>query len=112
MTVENVTQIAPGVAQAAAVTAEPAPVQPNTATPTTQVPVNPNPAPQPVMNAPTAPALDLDTISRAGAALVDQGKMQEILQVLQKYGVMAVNQLKPEQYPAFAEDLRALGAVI
>ena len=56
--------------------------------------------------------LDLDTISRAGAALIDQGKMQDVLQLLQRYNVMAVNQLDPSQFPAFADDLRALGASI
>lgn len=97
----------------------PAEVPQNTAPASAQVPVDAAPAQtaqapiqQPPMNPPTAPALDLDTISRAGAALVDQGKMQEILAILQKYGVLAVNQLRPDQYPAFAEDLRALGAAI
>lgn len=76
-----------------------------------QVPVQPEiPVAPPVV--PTTPILDLDAISRAGAALVDQGKMNDILLILQKYGVMAVNQLDPSQYPAFADDLRALGANI
>lgn len=72
-------------------------------------------AQQQFMNPPVtaaAPVIDLETISRAGAALIDQGKMQDILALLKKYGVMAVNKLDPSQFPAFANDLRALGADI
>lgn len=87
-------------------TAEPAPAAPAmTAAPA------PAPAPTPAPT-PAAPKIDLETISRAGAALVDQGKMAEILLILKKYGVMAVNQLLPDQYAAFAADLRTLGANI
>lgn len=96
-------------------------------------PVNPAPAPvamtapaQPV--APTAtspgntaapavpvssaPSYTLDQISRAGASLVDAGKMQQLLQLLSRYGVQAITQIQPEQYGAFATELRALGAQI
>ena len=94
--------------------------------------VAPSPSPTPVTNAPTAgptsaapgntpapavpvtgaPAYTLDQISRAGASLVDAGKMQQLLELLGRYGVQAVTQLKPEQYGAFATELRALGAQI
>lgn len=101
--------------------------------PTTAAPVAaPSPSPTPVTNAPTAgptsaapgntpapavpvtgaPAYTLDQISRAGASLVDAGKMQQLLELLGRYGVQAVTQLKPEQYGAFATELRALGAQI
>lgn len=96
-------------------------------------PVNPAPAPvamtapaQPV--APTAtspgntaapavpvssaPSYTLDQISRAGASLVDAGKMQQLLELLSRYGVQAITQIQPEQYGAFATELRALGAQI
>ena len=91
------------------------------------VPVAPAPAPEPVpvpvapAPAPTAPApemkpsqpkIDLDTISQAGAGLIDEGKMPEIMNLLKKYGVQAVTQLKPEQYTDFAADMRELGAKI
>ena len=110
MTVTNVQPAAeapaPGPQPVNPVPAEAQPVQ-------SQTPVNTVPAQQPVMNAPTAPALDLDTISRAGAALVDQGKMNDVLKILQeKYGIFAVTQLVPEQFASFADDLRALGADI
>ncbi|MBR0411112.1 MAG: hypothetical protein IJI25_08965 [Eubacterium sp.] len=76
------------------------------------------PVQPPMMNAPvpapmpeTPQAITLDTISRAGAALVDQGKMDDVLNLLKgKYGIQAVTQLRPDQYPAFAEDLKGLGA--
>ena len=112
----------------------PAPVNPTPGpAPTTAAPVAaPSPSPTPVTNAPTAgptsaapgntpapavpvagaPTYTLDQISRAGASLVDAGKMQQLLELLGRYGVQAVTQLKPEQYGAFATALRGLGAQI
>lgn len=87
-------------------------------------PVKPEPAPAPAAPAPTpapVPAaettqpekpLDLATIARAGAGLVDQGKMPQIMELLKHYQVRAITELKQEQYSDFAKDLRALGAVI
>ena len=92
----------------------------------------PSPSPMPVTSVPTAgptsaatgstpapavpvtgaPAYTLDQISRAGASLVDAGKMEQLLALLGRYGVQAVTQLQPEQYGAFATELRALGAQI
>ena len=112
----------------------PAPVNPTPGpAPTMAAPVvAPSPSPTPVTNAPTAgptsaapgntpapavpvagaPTYTLDQISRAGASLVDAGKMQQLLELLGRYGVQAVTQLQPEQYGAFATELRALGAQI
>ena len=59
-----------------------------------------------------APTYTLDALARAGATLAQSGKMQEALALLARYGVQTVNQLKPEQYGAFATELRALGAQI
>lgn len=75
----------------------------------------PAPAPQtaaPVMPVAGAPTYTLDQISKAGAALVDAGKMEPLLALLTKYGVQAITQLQPAQYGAFATELRALGAQI
>ena len=127
------TPVAAPVAPVAA-PVSPAPVNPTPGpAPTTAAPVaTPSPSPTPVTNAPTAgptsaapgntpapavpvtgaPAYTLDQISRAGASLVDAGKMQQLLELLGRYGVQAVTQLKPEQYGAFATELRALGAQI
>lgn len=120
----------PAPAVAAPVAAPAAPVSPAPVTPT----ATPTPAPGPAVVAPaptagpasvtpgntpapavpvtTAPAYTLDQISRAGASLVDAGKMQQLLELLGRYGVQAVTQLQPEQYGTFATELRALGAQI
>ena len=73
----------------------------------------------PVANAPVAsavptgaPTYTLDMIARAGAALVDAGKMDALCGLLAKYGVEALTALDPAQYGNFANDLRALGATI
>ena len=119
--------VSPAPAPAAPVS--PAPVTPTqTPTPAPAAPVAaPSPAPAPTAGqtsaapgntpAPTvpvagAPTYTLDQISRAGASLVDAGKMQQLLELLGRYGVQAVTQLQPEQYGAFATELRALGAQI
>lgn len=52
----------------------------------------------------------LDDLSRAGAELIDQGKMPQLIEILKKNGVQAITQLKPEQYNAVAAELNALGA--
>lgn len=95
---------APQVPAAPAVVPTPVPV----AAPA-PVPVA-TPAPAAVPTA--APTYTLDALARAGATLAQSGKMQEALALLAKYGVQTVNQLKPEQYGAFATELRALGAQI
>ena len=120
---------APAPAPAPAAPVSPAPVTPpQTPTPAPAPPVAaPSSAPAPTAGqtsaapgntpAPTvpvagAPTYTLDQISRAGASLVDAGKMQQLLELLGRYGVQAVTQLQPEQYGAFATELRALGAQI
>lgn len=89
---------------ASAIPTAPEPVP--TVQPATQPPVNTAPASVPT----TAPVYTLDAISRAGAALVDAGKMDALLDLLKRYNVQAVTQLDPSQYGAFATELRALGA--
>lgn len=110
-----------------------APVPP-VAAPAPAAPVNPTPAPTAAPVAPTAPVLTeqptapvaqapaavpvtaptytLDQIARAGASLVDAGKMEQLLALLARYGVAAVTQLQPDQFGVFATELRALGAQI
>lgn len=87
-----------------------APVAPTAPVPTEQpaAPVAQAPAAVPV----TAPTYTLDQIARAGASLVDAGKMEQLLALLARYGVAAVTQLQPEQFGVFATELRALGAQI
>lgn len=98
----------------------PAPVQtaPTPAPVPTPTPAAPPVTPMPTAAAPasavpvTAPTYTLDQIAKAGANLVDAGKMEQLLALLTKYGVQAVTQLTPDQYGAFATELRALGAQI
>lgn len=102
-------QTAPTPAPVAAPAPAPAPVPTPAAPPVTPMPTAAAPAPAvPV----TAPTYTLDQIAKAGANLVDAGKMEQLLALLTKYGVQAVTQLTPDQYGAFATELRALGAQI
>lgn len=83
-----------------------APVPPVTMPPATVAPTNP----APTVPVTTAPIYTLDQIAKAGASLVDAGKMEQLLALLAKYGVQAVTQLQPDQYGVFATELRTLGA--
>ena len=76
-----------------------------------QAPVTPAPAPAPVPVAP-APTYSRDQIMTAGAALIDAGKINELMGLLNSFGVQAVTQLKQDQLGAFATELRKLGAQI
>lgn len=78
-----------------------------------EMPVAPSPAAE-VAPPPAAvtPGVTMDVIGRAGAALVDAGKMPQLIALLGKYGVQAITQLKPEMLDSFAGELRALGAKI
>lgn len=95
----------PTPAPVATPTTAPAPAAP-AAPAQTVAPTNPAPA-VPVT---TAPTYTLDQIAKAGASLVDAGKMEQLLALLAKYGVQAVTQLQPDQYGVFATELRTLGA--
>ena len=85
--------------------ATPVPVQPESPTPPA-APVQAQPAPS--VSVPT-----IEAISRAGAALCEQGKMPQLIDLLGRYGVQAVTQLKgatDDVLLAFAGELKALGA--
>lgn len=63
--------------------------------------------------APTsAPAYTQEQLSIAAMPLVDAGRGQELVALLSSFGAQAVTQLPPEQYGAFATQLRAMGAKI
>lgn len=76
------------------------------------------PAPAPVAPAPVAPAAPVvdeayrNRVCQAAARLVEAGKMNDILNALKSFNVAAVTQLSPEQLPAFAAQITALGAVV
>lgn len=93
---------------------------PTAATQSVAQPVNVTPVPPvPIGVAPTAPAVPtaaptftLEMLSKAGADLVDMGKMDSLMMLLQNFGVEAITSLSPEYYGAFATELRNLGAQI
>lgn len=103
----------------AAPVSAPAPA-PTTPAPTVPAPATAVPAPATAVPAPASdpavtasPVPTIEAISRAGAALCEQGKMPQLIDLLGKYGVQAVTQLKdaaPETLVAFTNDLKALGA--
>lgn len=105
----------PAPAPVAAPAVPVAPAAPVTPTAPPAAPVPPVAPPAPVVPAVPvagAPIYTLDQIAKAGASLVDAGKMEPLLALLGRYGVQAVTQLAPEHYGAFATELRALGAQI
>ena len=119
--INNLAAAISGNTPVAVPTAEPqpekaTPVQTQTENPTAPVAAAPVAPAQPVPSAPApsnAPVPTIDTLSRAGAALCEQGKMPQLIELLGKYGVQAVTQLNnatPEVLTAFANDLKALGA--
>ena len=59
-----------------------------------------------------APQYTLDMIATAGSALIDAGKMDQLMGLLGKFGVASLTELAPESYGAVANELRALGAAI
>lgn len=127
----SVSQDTPAPVAPVATPVTPAPVPPVTMPPAV-VPTQPTPAPvatptpapapaapaqtvaptnpAPTVPVTTAPTYTLDQIAKAGASLVDAGKMEQLLALLAKYGVQAVTQLQPDQYGVFATELRTLGA--
>ena len=70
-----------------------------------------NTAPAPTVPT-SAPQYALDMIATAGSALIDAGKMDQLMQLLGKFGVASLTELAPESYGAVAGELRALGATI
>ena len=75
----------------------------------------PTPAPAPVQTTvvPTAPPqYTLDMIATAGSALIDAGKMEQLMQLLARFGVSSLTELAPDKYGAVANELRAMGAAI
>ena len=58
------------------------------------------------------PTVSYKDIAMAGAVLLEAGKMDELIALLQSFGVDAITELNPSQYDAMAEGLRALGAEI
>lgn len=75
------------------------------------IPAAPVPAPAP---APAVPekAYNLNELSVAASSLIEQGKMQELMEIIRSYGVISLNVLPAEHYADFAAKIRKLGAKI
>lgn len=68
-------------------------------------------APAPIV--PTAaPQYTLEMLAKAGTALIDAGRMNDVMALLGKFGVEALTSLDPSMYGAMATELRNLGAQI
>ena len=76
-----------------------APTQPTYTAPTQTVPTS-------------APTYTPDELARAAMTLMDSGRQQELIGLLQSFGVSSLPELKPEQYGPFATALRGMGAQI
>lgn len=72
-----------------------------------------NPAPQP-QTAPTsqAPTFTYDDLANAASSLMDQGKQQQLIALLEQFHVQRLDLLPKEQNGAFATALRQMGARI
>lgn len=101
------------VAPAPASVANPIPAvqQSVTAAPVTSVSqtVPPVTTGSPVTEQPQPRQYTMQDIAKVGAALLDKGMMPQLSAILNEMGVMAIPQLRPEQYPVVAEKLIALG---
>lgn len=101
------------VAPAPAPVANPIPAvqQSVTAAPVTSVSqtVLPVTTGSPVTEQPQPRQYTMQDIAKVGAALLDKGMMPQLSAILNEMGVMAIPQLRPEQYPVVAEKLIALG---
>lgn len=92
-----------------------APTTPLTPVTPVAAPTNAPTAAAPTAAAPTAaPTYTLAQVATAGATLMSQHpETQEALMgLLGQFGIKAVSELKPDQLPAFAAELRRLGATI
>lgn len=100
------------VAPAPAPMANPIPAvqQSVTAAPVTSVSqtVPPVTTGSPVTEQPQPCQYTMQDIAKVGAALLDKGMMPQLSAILNEMGVMAIPQLRPEQYPVVAEKLIAL----
>lgn len=101
--------VATSVTNGAAAATTP-PVSPVSVPPVVAAQSSPTPTSSPANT--TAAGYTIEQLSAAGAALCEQGKMPQLIALLDKYGVRAVTQLSPapEILNAFAAEMKALGA--
>ena len=83
-----------------------------------QQPVQPAPfqtaqqQPGPLPTTAVAPGYTYDQLAVAAAGLVNQGKQQQLHEILQSFGVVAMTDIPKERYGEFAAAMKAKGAVI
>lgn len=70
---------------------------------------NPEPAPI-VEDLPVAQTYDKDTLVRAAAKLMDQGKQQDLLALLARFNVPSMMALDPAQFGEFGAAMKEMGA--
>lgn len=99
----------PGQAQSSMPISQPVPTTPY-APPQQGAPVN-QPAPAGAVPT-TQTTYTVDQLAVAATPLMDAGRVAELNQLLQQFGVQALTHLPQERYGEFATALRALGAKI
>lgn len=111
VTQQPVAPIPAPVAQAPVANPIPAVQQSVTAAPVTSVSqaIPPATTGSPATEQPQPRQYTMQDIAKVGAALLDKGMMPQLSAILNEMGVMAIPQLRPEQYPVVAEKLIALG---
>ena len=105
------TPIAPVVPTSAPLQAHPDPVP----THPDPVPTHPDPAPAPPTPAvPVAPVKEytLEEIQVALIPIMDAGRTNEIVGLMQKYGVSDLTKVPKDSYPQLIQDIRNMGARI
>ncbi len=68
--------------------------------------------PGPLPTTAVAPGYTYDQLAVAAAGLVNQGKQQQLHEILQSFGVVAMTDIPKERYGEFAAAMKAKGAVI
>ncbi len=87
------------------------PTVPTVAPVNQQMPYQPTVAP--VSTAPTTvPSYTIEQFQMAIAPLLDSGKVQQIQQLVQSFGVATLMDIPKERYGEFANGLRSLGGVL
>lgn len=109
--------VVPATAEPAPVApvAQPAPVAPPVVPTSVSVPTTPGPQQVPTTPAvPVAPVKEytLEEIQVALQPLMDAGRTNEIVGLMQKYKVASLPELPKEQFPNLVVDLRNMGARI
>ena len=70
----------------------------------------PEPEPEALPDQEPARAYTVDDLAKAATKLVDEGKQQDLIEILKSFGVPSLVKLPPDAFPEFAARIRALGA--